>query len=107
MEHTFDELKKKTVAELREIAKGIEHDAVQGYTQLHKDDLVKAICTALNLEMHLHHNVVGINKSDIKSKIRELKKQREAALTAHDHPQLKSVRREIHHLKRQIKKATV
>ena len=28
--HNFHDLKKKNVAELREIAKGIEHDAVQG-----------------------------------------------------------------------------
>lgn len=30
MEHTFKELKHSTVAQLREIAAGIEHEAVQG-----------------------------------------------------------------------------
>ena len=34
MTHTYEALKKKTIAELREIAKDIEHEAVQGYTRL-------------------------------------------------------------------------
>jgi hypothetical protein len=37
---TYEDLKKKTVAELREIAKGLTHDAVQGYTQMNKDHLL-------------------------------------------------------------------
>ena len=37
MAHTFPELKSKPLAELREIAAGIEHEAVKGYTQLNKD----------------------------------------------------------------------
>ena len=37
MDHTFEELKKKTVAELREIAAGIGDEAVKGYTQLNKE----------------------------------------------------------------------
>ncbi|MBP1608559.1 MAG: hypothetical protein H6Q04_794, partial [Acidobacteria bacterium] len=49
MAHTYKELKEKTVAELREIASGIEHEAVKGYTQLNKEHLLVALCTALNL----------------------------------------------------------
>jgi hypothetical protein len=51
--------------------------------------------------------VVGVDKSGIKAKIRELKTQRAAAIAAHDHAQLKVVRRTIHRLKRRIHKATV
>ena len=107
MAYTHHELKHKTLAELRDIAKDIEHEAVQGYTQLNKEHLVVAICKALNIEMHEHHEVVGIDKSVVKSRIKELKKRRDAAVTAHDHAQLKKVRRGIHRLKRQIHKATV
>ena len=107
MAYTYDELRGKTVAQLREIAAGIDHDAVKGYTQLHKDHLLPAICHALGIEMHEHHDVKGINKTDIKAKIKELKKRRDAALESHDHAQLKQVRRQLHHLKRQIHKATV
>jgi hypothetical protein len=106
MEVTFEQLKHKTVAELREMAKGIEHEAVQGYTQLNKEHLVIAISKALGIQ-HEHHEVVGVDKAAIKSRIRTLKKQRDEALTAHDRAQLKVVRRTIHRLKRRIHKATV
>ncbi len=106
MAYTFEQLKHKTVAELREMAKGIEHEAVQGYTQLNKEHLIVAISKALGIQ-HEHHDVVGVDKAAIKARIRELKKKREEALSAHDHAQLKVVRRTIHRLKRQIHKATV
>ena len=107
MAHTYEELKKKTVADLREIAKNIEHEAVQGYTQLNKEHLLDAICKALNIDMHAHHHVIGLDKSKIKAQIKALKQKRDDALAAHDHGQLKFVRRHIHHLKRKLHKATV
>lgn len=107
MAHTYEELKKKDVTELREIAAGITHEAVQGYTQLNKEHLLAAICKALNIDMHQHHQVVGVNKTNVKAEIRELKKKRNDALSTHDHVQLKEVRRKIHQLKRQIRRATV
>ncbi|HET7112526.1 MAG TPA: hypothetical protein VFI57_02730 [Pyrinomonadaceae bacterium] len=106
MPYTYEELKHKTVADLRDIAKGIEHDAVQGYTQMNKEHLISALSNALGIQ-HEHHDVVGVDKSSIKARIRELKTQREAALAAHDSAQLKVVRRSIHRLKRRIHKATV
>jgi hypothetical protein len=107
MAYTHHELKHKTLAELRDIAKDIEHEAVQGYTQLNKEHLVVAICKALNIDIHEHHDVVGIDKAAIKTRIKALKTKRDAALAAHDHAQLKHTRRSIHRLKRQIHKATV
>lgn len=106
-EYTFEELKKASVARLREIAEGIEHEAVQGYTQLNKDHLIPALCTALNIEMHAHHEVVGIDKKSIKAQIKALKGDRDAALEARDSAQLKQIRRKIHRLKRSLHKATV
>jgi DNA-binding IclR family transcriptional regulator len=106
MAHTYEELKHKTVVELREIAKGIEHDAVQGYTQMNKEHLLVAISNAIGIK-HEHHEVVGVDKASIKARIRELKKKRDEALSAHNHDELKVVRRTIHRLKRQIHKATV
>lgn len=107
MAHTYDELHGMTVAELKEIAKDIEHDALHGYTTMHKDHLVPALCQALGIEAHVHHEVVGIDKAAVKAKIRELKVQRNAAIEAHDHRQLKVIRRRIHHLKRKMHKATI
>jgi predicted nucleotide-binding protein len=105
-DYTYEELKDNTVAQLREIASGIEHDAVKGYTQLRKDEIIHGICTALGIEETVHHEVVGLNKAAIKKKIRALKQERDAALEAHDSAQLKFVRRRIHRLKRSIHKAT-
>ena len=84
MAYTFEELKHKTVAELREIAEGNEHEALQGYTQLNKEHLLVALCKALGIDMHQHHEVKGINKSTIKSQIKRLKEQRDEAIAAHD-----------------------
>lgn len=106
MAYTYEQLKHMTLADLREIAKGSEHEAVQGYTQMNKEHLIGALAKALGIQ-HTHHDVVGIDKGSIKARIRELKTQREAALAAHDRAQLKVVRRTIHRLKRRIHKATV
>lgn len=106
MEYTYEQLKHKTVAELREIAKGDGEEVVQGYTQMNKEHLITALAKALGIQ-HEHHEVVGVDKASIKARIREMKKKRDEALGAHDAAQLKIARRTIHRLKRQIHKATV
>jgi len=66
MAYSYEELKGKTVAELREIAK----DVVGGSSQMNKDHLLPALCKALDI---------------------------------HDRERLKSIRRQMHHLNRQIR----
>jgi hypothetical protein len=107
MPYTYHELKEKTVADLREIAKGIEHEAVQGYTQLNKDHLLVALCKALHIPTHEHHAVGGYDKSVSKAKLRELKKKRDAALEAHDAALLKRLRRQIHAVNHDIRAHTI
>ena len=107
MAFKFEELKKKNVSDLREIAKDIEHEAVQGYTQLNKEHLLKAICTALKIDMHFHHEVKGVDKTKIKSQIRELKKQRDEAIQSKDSEAQSKARRKIRYLKKVLRKATV
>jgi hypothetical protein len=87
MAYTYDELKHKTLAQLRDIAANTEHEAVQGYTQLNKEHLL--VATA------------------IRTKIKELKEKRGQAIEASDRKKLKEIRRRIHRLKRTIHKATV
>ncbi len=104
MAYTYHELKGKTIQELRDIAKGVDNqEAVQGYSQLNKEHLLPALCKALNIDTHEHHQVVGIDKPAIKAKMRELKQKRDTALEARDRDALKSVRRQIHRLNRQIR----
>ena len=104
MAHTYEELKTKTIAELRDIAKDVSHDAVQGFSQMNKEHLLPALCKALGIDMHEHHVVVGIDKPALKAKIKMLKSQREAALATHDHGTLKNVRRQIHRINRDIRR---
>lgn len=107
MTYTHADLKKKTVAELREIAKGVEHEAVQGYSQMNKEHLLVALCKALNIDIHEHHEVVGLNKGQVKANIRRIKEKLAAAIAAHDREQISFCHRQIHRQKRQIHKATV
>lgn len=107
MEHTYDELKQKTVAQLREIAEGLEHDAVKGHKTMHKEQLLLALCTALGIEAHSHHEVVGLDKVKVKAQIRSLKAKRAEAVASHDSRELKRVRRDIKRLKRKIRRAMV
>jgi hypothetical protein len=105
--YTFHELKEKNVHELREIAKGIQHEAVQGYTQLNKDHLLIALAKALGIPTHEHHAVGGFDKSGIKAMMRELKKKRDAALEAGDSAAVHALRRQIHTLNHQIRSHTI
>jgi hypothetical protein len=102
MAHTYEQLKHMTVAQLREIAASTQHDAVQGYTQLNKEHLLVGLCKAFNIDMHAHVKVAGIDKAAVKANIEDLKKQRDAALEAHDSGKLHVVRRQIHDLKRKL-----
>jgi len=96
MAHTYDELKHKTVAELREIAKGLPHEAVQGYTQMNKEHLLPAICKALGLDAHEHHAAAAAGKSEIKARMHDIKSA--IAAGASDTERLHALRREYHHL---------
>jgi RNA polymerase sigma factor (TIGR02999 family) len=110
MAHTYDELRSKTIAELREIAKDLHHDALQGYTQMNKEHLLPAICRALGIDAHHHHHhapgAVVFDKSAARTHIRTLKDERDKAIEAGDHGQLKVIRRQIHTLKHRLRLAT-
>jgi hypothetical protein len=109
MAHTYEELKKKTVEDLREIAKGLDHEAVQGFTQMNKEHLLPALCTALGVDMrkHPHHDAVGIDKARLKARMHQLKAEKAKAVEAGDPAKLKAIRREYHRLNRRIRAATV
>ena len=101
---TYEELRHKTVAELRDIAKGIQHDAVQGYTQMNKEHLIPAICKALGIDTHAHHHAeAGFDKNATKARMHTLRAERAKALEAHDSARLKQLRRELHTLNHRIR----
>ena len=106
-QYDYESLHAMNVAQLREVAATIDHEAVHGYTTMHKEHLVPAICKALDIEAHEHHDVVGIDKEAVKARIRALKKERDEAEATGDKARLKLTRRRIRGLKRKIRKATV
>ena len=101
----YHELRVKTIAELREIAEGIE--GLTGYTQMRKPQLLEHMCRHLGIEMHDHHEVVGIDKAAVKGEIRELKLRRAEILASDDKSELPAVRRRINRLKGKLRRATV
>jgi len=109
MAHTYEELKGKTIDDLREIAKGIEHEAVKGYTQMNKEHLLPALCKALGIEYHKHphHAAVGIDKGKLKARMHALRAEKAKAIEGGDNKKLKALRREYHHLNRKIRAASV
>ena len=106
MAYTYDELHKMTVAQLRSIADGIENEVLKGHTTMHKEQLLPLLCKALTIDVP-HHHVVGVNKSELKVKIRSLKSERDAAVQKKDYKKLEAVREELHKLRRKLRKAMV
>ena len=106
MTFTFEELKVKTVQQLREIAQQTHHEAVQGASQMNKEHLLPALCLAFGIDAHDHHAASGIDKASIKSEMRELRKRRAEAVNAHDEMTVSAIRRQLHHLNHQIRAHT-
>lgn len=105
MAYTYEQLKDMTVVQLRQIAEGVQHDAVKGFSTMHKEKLLPALCTAFGLEAHVHHQIVGINKAQIKAEIRKQQLERDTALAAKDSGRQRAARKQIHKLKRDLRKA--
>jgi hypothetical protein len=103
MSHTYEELKKKTLAELRDIAKDLQHEALQGYTQLNKDHLLPVLCKALGIEAHQHHAAHGELKVAARARMKLLRDKRREALASGDHEALKAIRREYHRLNHKLR----
>ena len=103
MAHTYEELKKKTVAELRDIAKDVHDDAVQGFTQMNKEHLLPALCKALGLDAHEHHAAALAQKTAVKVRMQALKAERLKAREHGDPEKLRQVRREYHALNHELR----
>ena len=118
MSETYEDLKGKTVAELREIAKATQHESLSGYSTMKKAELLEALATALGVVPDAPAKAApkaaakpakkgaprGTDRASLKGRIRELKLERVAALEAHNAERLQRVRRQIQRLKRRIRK---
>jgi cysteinyl-tRNA synthetase len=104
MAYTYEQLNRMSVAELRTIADGIEHEAVKGHSTMHKEKLVPALCQALGIEAHKHHQAAGMDKAKLKLEIRSLKKKRDAVVASKDYKQLSEIRQRIHDIKVKLRR---
>jgi len=98
----YHELQKATVVKLREMAKA--YPELEGVSGMHKDQLVDALAHKLGIEIP-HRVATGIDKTTIKKEIRALKKVRDEAVAAKDHPKAHDTRRKIHHLQHKLRRA--
>ena len=105
MAQTYEQLAKKSVADLRAAAKELEHDALQGYSNMSKGELVKALCAAQDVAIPSHRQGPGLDRKAVKAKIKELKVTRQAAVDGKDSTQLARTRRRIQRLKRKLRAA--
>ena len=107
MAYTYEQLSTMTAVQLRTIAEGIQHDAVKGFSTMHKEKLLPALCTALGIEAHVHHEVRGLDKAAVKAEIRQAKAKRDAAKEAANRAEYLQAIHHIHELKRKLRRATV
>ena len=99
--YTLEQLKGLTVAQLREIALGIHDDALEGFSTMHKEQLLPILCKVLNIPTH--HIAVGSQKEQMKAAIRKLKADRKAAETSGKLAALPDIRHQIHLLKHKLR----
>jgi hypothetical protein len=104
-EYTYEQLRDKTVADLREIAQGIGGDALEGFSTMHKDHLLPLLCKVLNIPTH--HAAAGAEKTQLKAKIRQLRTQRDQIMQSGDKSQLPSICHQIHAMKRHLRRMVV
>ena len=98
----FQTVKKMTAEKLREeLAK---YPDMTGLSAMKKDELVKHMCDKLGIK-RVVHAVPQLDKTPIKQAIRALKKERAAALAAHDHAKLADLRHKIHANKHKLRRA--
>ena len=108
MEHTYEELKKQTVAHLRDLAESLGDQAeLHGFRTMHKEELLPRLCHVLGIEDHTHHEVVGLDKRAIKDEIQVLKQARDIALGARDLDEYRAAIKKIRRLKRTLRRARV
>jgi hypothetical protein len=101
----WKDLEKMTILKLREEA--LKHpDQIKGVHGKSKPQLMDELAKLLAIEKpHIHFTEAVVHtKDDLKHKIRELKARRDKLVESKDHKALHGVRREMHKLKRQIRR---
>src|SRR5207253_11354298 len=99
----WKEIEKMTIVKIREEALKHEIKSVHGKSKAQLMDELASVLVIETTHVHSAEKVVH-SKGELKHKIRELKGERHKAIAAHDHKALHDIGRQIHKMKRQIKK---
>ncbi len=97
----MEDLYKMTAKELREEAKKL---GVEGVHAMKKDELVKVITSIRGGDKRQLDGAILNLKSSLKKRIRELKVERDKAISEKDRERLKKIRNEIKKLKRRLRR---
>lgn len=100
--YTYEQLKGMTVAAIRDVAKTIQDNALEGYSTMHKEQLLPVLCKVLGI--HAHHAAHGARKTEIKMQIHKLQAQRDETAKGGDKKLLPGLRHQIHLLKHELRK---
>jgi uncharacterized protein (UPF0216 family) len=101
----YQELLKTTVSRLRELLKEQDPE-IKGVSGLKKQELVDLLAAKLGVSTP-HKVVAGVDKATLKAQIRTCKAQRDLAIQNRDRDGIKAARRQLHQLRRRLRKATV
>ncbi len=99
----YHDIQKMTAVKLRD-AIAEKDPNMTGLSAKKKDELVDIYAGILGVEKHVHGEL-SIDKTAVKRKIRELKKERDAALEARDRARLSEIRHAIHKQKHILRRA--
>ncbi|HMA67739.1 MAG TPA: Rho termination factor N-terminal domain-containing protein [Desulfosalsimonadaceae bacterium] len=95
-------LDKMTATELREVA--IEMPEITGASGMNKTELLKAVKKAKGIEEQGKKKEAKVSVRELKEKIRDLKKKRQASVEADDRKMADIYRRRISRLKKKTRK---
>ena len=101
-EHTYEQLKGMTVADLRKLADELKNEALEGHNTMHKEQLLPLLCKVLGI--HTHHAAEGAEKTKIKMTIHKLRAQRDKALAERNAKELPRLHHQIHVLKHKLRR---
>jgi DNA invertase Pin-like site-specific DNA recombinase len=100
------DLQKMTVVKLRE--EGLKHSSIAGVYAMDKAQLITALAEVYGIDVEAATKAAreqfATDKSGLRQAIRTLKGQRDAALVAHDAPQVKQLRLNIKKRKRILRR---
>ena len=99
--HTYEQLRDMKVQQLRDIAKDLGSPELEGYSTMHKEQLLPLLCKVLHIPTH--HIAAGQAKAKMKADIRQLRQKRDEAQSAGRRDELAGLRRQIHVLKHKLR----